>query len=96
MRPLILLALVSPLVAGCTPYIPMRTDFGVSALAPKGDIPPEFAAFNAYDPALNPILAAQVCATGFEPRETTITDAVPGQLVTARGTCAPHRPIIGN
>jgi hypothetical protein len=74
----------------------MRSDFGVSALAPAGDIPPEFAAFNAYDPAVNPVLAAQVCATGFQPRETVTTDAEPGQLVTTRGTCAIHRPIIGN
>jgi hypothetical protein len=96
MRPLLALALVSPLVAGCTPYLPMRSDFGVSALAPAGDIAPEFAAFNAYDPAVGPTLAAQVCATGFVPRETVVADAEPGQLVTTRGTCATHRPIIGN
>ena len=96
MRPLIVLALVSPLLAGCTPYLPMRSDFGVSALAPVGAIPPEFAGFNAYDPAVNPALAAQICATPFEPRETVTTDAVPGQLVSTRGTCATHRPIIGN
>jgi hypothetical protein len=96
MRPLVVLALVSPLLAGCTPYMPMRTDFGVSALAPAGDIPPEFAAFNAYDPGLNPVMAAQLCATRFDPRETATTDAQPGQLVTTRGTCAAHIPIIGN
>ncbi len=96
MRPLIVLALVSPLMAGCTPNMPMSSDFGVSALAPAGAIPPEFAGFNAYDPAVNPALAAQICATPFEPRETVTTDAVPGQLVSTRGTCATHRPIIGN
>ena len=96
MRPFVALALALPLLAGCTPYMAMRTDFGTSALAPAGDIPPEFAAFNAYDPGLNPLLGAQLCATEFQPRETAITDAQPGQLVTTRGSCAAHIPIVGN
>ena len=96
MRPFVALALTLPLLAGCTPYMAMRTDFGTSALAPAGDIPPEFAAFNAYDTGLNLVLAAQLCATNFQPQETAITDAQPGQLVTTRGNCATHIPIIGN
>jgi hypothetical protein len=96
MRLLLVLAFVSPLVAGCTPYIPEKLDFGTSAAAPKGEIPPEFAGFNAYDPGVNPLLANQICATGYQPGDVVTSDASPGALVTAHGTCAPHQPIIGN
>lgn len=96
MRLLFALAFVAPLVAGCTPYIPLKTDFGASAAVPKGDIPPEFAAFNAYDPAVGTVLAQQICATPYLPEDVTNSDAAPGQLVNTRGTCAPHQPIIGN
>ena len=96
MRPLFALAVVSALLGGCTPYMPMKADFATSGLAPKGDIPPEYAAFNAYDPAVGAVMADQICATPFRPRETSTIGAEPGQLVTTRGTCAPHRPILGN
>ena len=96
MRLLFALALVSPLIAGCTPYIPLKSDFGTSAAVPKGDIPPEYAGFNAYDPSLNPVLAQQICATPYQPGDVATNDASPGQLVTAHGTCATHRPLIGN
>jgi hypothetical protein len=96
MRLLIAFVLVSPLVAGCTPYLPMKQDFGVSAAAPKGDIPPEYAKFNAYDPNVNSVLADQICATKYQPGDVAASDATPGQLVTAHGTCATHMPIIGN
>ena len=95
MRLIFALVLVSPLVAGCTPYLPEKLDFGTSAAVPKGDIPPEFAAFNAYDPGVNPLLARQICATPYQPTDVSTNDASPGQLVTAHGTCATHRPIIG-
>jgi len=95
MRLLFALALVAPLVAGCTPYIPEKLDFGTSAAATKGDIPPEYAGFNAYDANVNPLLAQQICATSYQPGDVTTADASPGQLVTAHGTCAVHRPIVG-
>lgn len=88
--------LVVPFVAGCTPYIPMKADFGTTAAVAKGDIPPEYAKFNAYDAQVNPVLANQICATAYVPGKVQPNDASPGQLVTATGTCAPHRPILGN
>lgn len=96
MRPLFALAVVSALLAGCTPYVPMKADFATSGLAPAGDIPPEYAAFNRYDPAVADVMAKQICATAFSPRESGTLDADPGRLVTRRGTCAPHQPILGN
>lgn len=95
MRLLIALGLVAPLAVGCTPYIPMKADFGTSAAAPQGEIPPEYAAFNNYDPGVNPLLAQQICATPYQPSNVMTNAASPGQLVTARGTCATHRPIVG-
>jgi len=95
MRLVLALALVSPLVAGCTPYLPEKLDFGTSAAIPKGNIPPEFAEFNAYDANVNPLLGEQICATSYQPRAVAVADANPGQLVTETGTCATHRPIIG-
>jgi hypothetical protein len=95
MRLLFALALVSPLVASCTPYIPQKLDFGTTAAVPKGDIPPEYAGFNAYDPNTNALVANQICATSYQPGAVTTADASPGALVTASGTCAPHRPFTG-
>ena len=95
MRLLFALGLVLSLVAGCTPYIPEKLDFGTTAAAPKGNIPPEFAGFNAYDPNVNSVLAQQICATSYQPGDLTAADASPGEIMTAHGTCAPHRPIIG-
>jgi hypothetical protein len=96
MRLLSALMLVVPLVSGCTPYLPMKTDFGTTAAVPVGEIPPEYAKFNAYDSKVNPELANQICATAYQPNSVTTAEASPGQLVTATGTCAAHRPIIGN
>jgi hypothetical protein len=95
MRSLLALVLAAPLVAGCTPYIAERLDFGTSAAVPKGDIPPEYLGFNNYDPGINPLLAQQICATSYQPRTVATTDASPGQLVKATGTCAPHTVLIG-
>jgi hypothetical protein len=95
MRLLFALVLTAPLVAGCTPYIPERMDFGTSALAPKGETPPEYAAFNNYDPNVAGMLASQICATEYQPRAVVVADANPGQMITATGTCAPHRVLIG-
>jgi len=89
------LAFTVPVLASCTPYIPAKLDFGTSAAVSKGDLPPEYAKFNAYDANVNPLLANQICATSYQPNDLTTADASPGQLVTAHGTCAPHRPLTG-
>jgi len=107
MRVLRALVVLSIGVAGCTPYIPVKDDFGTSALAPPnapsravrgahpGDMPPEFAEFNAYDPAVNHLLAAQICATPYQPLEDKSLGAASGRLVQARGRCQTHVPIFG-
>ena len=96
MRPILISLLVAPLVAACTPFIPMKDDFGTSAAAIKGDIPPEYARFNAYDPGVNPLLADQLCATSVQPQDANVGEASPGQIVTAHQRCAYHVPVVGN
>lgn len=93
MRALLALALLSAVAAGCTPYIPVKDDFGTSALAPAGDIPPEFAEFNNDNPAVNTLLANQLCATSYQPLEEKSLAAAPGRLVQARGRCRTHIPL---
>ena len=95
MRAMLVLLLLSAAVAGCTPYIPVKDDFGTSALLPVGDIPPEYAEFNAYDPAVNVLLANQLCATPYQPLEVQNLGAASGQLLLARGRCQTHIPIFG-
>ena len=96
MRLLSGLVLVVPLLAGCTPYLPMKADFGTTAAVPTGTIPPEYTQFNAYDPNVNLVVANQICATGYELAKVTTSPASPGELVSATGTCARHQPILGN
>ena len=96
MRAMLVLLLLSAAVAGCTPYIPVKDDFGTSAAVPAGDIPPEFAEFNAYDPAINPLLADQMCATPYQPLEDKNLAAAGGRIIQARGRCATHIPFWGN
>ena len=86
-------------LAGCTPYIPVKDDFGTSAaIAPRAtgvDIPPEYAEFNVYDPAVNGLLANQICATPYQPMEAKTLAAANGHLVQARGRCQTHIPLWG-
>ena len=95
MRALLALVLVPSIVAGCTPYIPVKDDFGTSALAPAGDIPPEYAEFNVYDPSVNTLLASHLCATPYQPIEEKILGASTGRLVQVRGRCRTHIPLFG-
>ena len=45
---------------------------------------------------VNALLAQQICATPYQPGSVVTRDASPGELITADGTCATHRPLIGN
>lgn len=95
MRAFIALLLLTPLLPGCTPYIPVKDDFGTSALKPAPAIPPEFAAFNNYDPTVNPLLAEQTCATPYVPLQERSVTASTGSIIEARGRCQTHIPLVG-
>ncbi len=96
MRVWIAIVFVSTLVAGCTPFIPVKDDFGVSALMPAGDLPQEFSGFNAYDPKIASLLANQICVTPYVQLEEKNLGASPGRLIQAKGRCQTHRPLIGD
>jgi hypothetical protein len=81
MRIVSALAALGLVAAGCTPTIPIRDEFGVSALRTTEEIPPEFAAFNRYDWRVNPLLADQICATPFQTEAVRALDAVPGEIL---------------
>ncbi len=72
----------------------MKPDFGTSALRPTGDIPPEFAAFNNFDGAVNPLLGGRICATPYIRQVEHTAPAVPGTLVAARGECQTYAPLL--
>ena len=71
----ILSVLLANLAGGCIPYIPVEDAFTTSALKPTGNIPPEFAEFNNYDPEVNTLLADQLCATPYVP---SLREIAPG------------------
>ena len=96
MRALLALVLWPAIVAGCTPYIPVKDDFGTSALKPTGNIPPEFAEFNSYAPGVNALLADQICATVYIPLDDKSLRASPGELIAGEGRCLPYEVTIHN
>lgn len=95
MRVFLAVVLLLSAAVGCSPYIPVKDDFATTALAPAADIPPEFAEFNAYNPGVNALLAAQLCATPYQPLEGQTLGASSGTLVQARGRCQTHIPLWG-
>jgi hypothetical protein len=92
----ILSVLLANLAGGCVPYIPVEDAFTTSALKPTGNIPPEFAEFNNYDPEVNPLLADQVCATPYTPFYEKSLRASPGELIAETGRCRPYVVSIHN
>jgi hypothetical protein len=84
------------LAGGCTPYIPVEDAFGTSALKPTGNIPPEFAEFNNYDPEVNALLADQTCATPYILLKEKSLRAAPGELITETIRCRPYEVTIHN
>jgi hypothetical protein len=82
--------LVAVLLAGCADDIQVKDGFGTSALKPVGDIPPEFAEFNNYDPSVNALLADQICARPYIHFDEKNLPAQPGELSAWRGRCKPY------
>ena len=88
--------LATNLCGGCTPFIPVKGDFGTSALKPTGNIPPEFAEFNNYDPGVNALMADQICATAYIPLDDKSLRASPGELIAAQGRCRLYEVTVHN
>lgn len=92
MRAASILAFLCLLIAGCTPNIPVKPEFGVSALQPTGDTPPEYLAFNRYDPRVGPVLADQMCATPPTVEVLKALEAAPGEILATQAKCLRYQP----
>jgi hypothetical protein len=92
----LLSVLLANLAGACTPYIPVEDAFTTSALKPTGNIPPEFADFNNYDPEVNALLTDQMCATPYIPLQEKSLRASPGELIAETGRCRPYEVTIHN
>jgi hypothetical protein len=92
MRTCLTLALFSLLIVGCTPDIPIKDAFEVTGQSPVGNIPPEFADFNNYNPQVALLLAEQLCVTPYELQVEKSLEAAPGQIAVARGRCETYAP----
>ena len=96
MRILLVFALPAALLGGCTPFIPIEDAFGTSALKPTGNIPPEFAEFNNFDPQANTTIADQICATPHILLTERSLRAAPGEIVTWDGRCEQYQIRLDN
>jgi hypothetical protein len=95
-RFLIYLAVPVTFLGGCTPYIPIKDNFTTSAAIPIGNLPPEFLAFNNYDPQVNAYVADQMCATPYILNTEKQLRATPGEFVTWTGRCEPYEIRLDN
>jgi hypothetical protein len=96
MRLFVLAAVVPVLLGGCTPFIPIKDALTTSAVKPTGNIPPEFLAFNNYDPQANAVIADQLCATPYILNAEKSLRATPGELVAWHGRCEPYEIRLDN
>ncbi|MGC2203471.1 MAG: hypothetical protein WA633_25420 [Stellaceae bacterium] len=96
MRLFILLALPAVCLGGCTPFIPIKDAFTTGAAKPTGNIPPEFLAFNKYDPQVNAEITDQMCATPYILDAEKSLRATPGEFVTWIGRCEPYEIRLDN
>ena len=92
MRIFFSLLLLGVLAVACTPDIPYEPGFGVSAFKATEPIPPEFAAFNRYDPRVNPVLVEQTCATSHIVQVIKALEAVPCEIETMQAYCRNYQP----
>ena len=91
MRLFFVLALPAVLTSACTPFIPIKDAFSTSAVKPTGNIPPEFVAFNRYDPQVNAAVSDQSCATPYLLDTEKSLRATPGEFIAWSGRCAQYQ-----
>jgi hypothetical protein len=96
MRRYFSLVLPAVLLGACTPFIPIKDDFGTSAVKPTGNIPPEFAEFNRYDPQVNAVVSDQMCATPYILNTEKSLRATPGEFIAWNGRCEQYEIRLDN
>ena len=96
MRLFFILALPALFSGACTPFIPIKNAFSTSAVKPTGNIPPEFAEFNRYDPQVNAVVSDEVCATPYILDTEKSLRATPGEFVSWSGRCEQYEIRLDN
>jgi hypothetical protein len=96
MRLFFVLALPAVLSSACTPFISIKDAFSTSAVKPTGNIPPEFAEFNRYDPQVNEVVSDQMCATPYILDTEKSLRATPGEFVSWSGRCEQYEIRLDN
>jgi hypothetical protein len=96
MRLCFVLALPAVLSSACTPFIPIKDAFSTSAVIAAGNIPPEFAEFNRYDPQVNAIVSDQMCATPYILNTEKSLRATPGEFIAWSGRCEQYKIRLDN
>jgi len=96
MRLFFLIALPALLSSACTPFIPIKDDFGTSAAQATGNIPPEFLEFNRYDPQVDAVIADQTCATPYILNTEKSLRATPGEFIEWVGRCEQYEIRLDN
>ena len=96
MRLFFVLALPAVLSTACTPFIPIKDAFSTSAVKPTGNIPPEFAELNRYDPQVNAVVSDQMCATPYILDTEKSLRATPGEFVAWSGRCEQYEIRLDN
>jgi hypothetical protein len=96
MRLFVVLVLPALFLGACTPRIPVRDAFSTSAVKSTGNIPPEFAEFNHYDPQVNAVVSDQICATPFILDTEKSLRATPGEFISWTGRCQPYEIRLDN
>jgi hypothetical protein len=96
MRLFLVLALPALLSGACTPFIPIKDAFSTSAVLPTGNIPPEFAEFNRYDPQVNALVSDQMCATPYFLDTEKSLRATPGEFIAWSGRCEQYEIRLDN
>ncbi len=96
MRLFFILVLPAVLSGACTPFIPIKDSFGTSAIIATGNIPPEFLAFNRYDPQVNAFVSDQMCATPYILNTEKSLRATPGEFIAWSGRCEQYEIRLDN
>jgi hypothetical protein len=96
MRLFIVIAFAVVFAGACTPFIPIKDDFGTSGLKATGNIPPEFLEFNNYNPQANAVVSEQMCATPYILDAEKSLRATPGEFIAWNGRCEQYEIRLDN
>ena len=96
MRAFLALALVVLVLAGCATPIPSKDDFGASALARRGNIPPGFRGVQPLRSGGKRFGRRSALRDADQRLEENAMEAAPGRLEQLMARCRTHVPFFGS